>query len=574
VAGIEDHESASLSLDDLHALIETGRELSAEVSLRGLLERILDRASDLTGSPDSSIILHDPRRDVLYFAHARGGSADEVLARFGQGGPETVPVEGSKAGQVFTTGEPIVVQSVARDPNHFKGVDRTTTAHTSSMICVPLAVGGTRIGVVQLLNKPGPYDRRDLLVLEHFASQAAVAVRNARLFEELLAHMGLYASQDELSGPLEYLEELNRPAHLERLSILFADMRGSTRLSDLIGRPDEFQGMMSDFLGMLADAVIAERGIVSKFLGDGLLALFRGEGHEERAVRSAFAMVEGFRPMRERWDAGSNAPLDFLDVGVGIATDSVILGCMGSERLKDFTAVGIAVNMAEHLVRHARDGRRVLVDKLTFRAVEGLLSGFDGPEAAELRKPGQAPGRVFESYHLQGLAGAAAAPSPAAPAAPAPPAPAPAATDAPVFVSYAHRDAAWLDELRTHLKPYLRAGSVQTWDDRAIRAGDRWRDQIAAALESARAAVLLVSPYFLDSEFIASKELPRLLDDAAGRGLRILWVPVSASSFGETEIAEYQATIDPARPIDMMTPAERNVAWVGICRQIKAALEG
>jgi internalin A len=92
-------------------------------------------------------------------------------------------------------------------------------------------------------------------------------------------------------------------------------------------------------------------------------------------------------------------------------------------------------------------------------------------------------------------------------------------------------------------------------------------------LAAADAALLLVSPHFLDSEFISKKELPPLLAAAMGRGLRILWVPVSASSFKETEIGEYQAALNPERPLDRMRPAERNQAWVRVCGEIKAALE-
>jgi adenylate cyclase len=391
-----DPGGTSLTLADLASLVETGRELATEVRLRALVERILDRATDLTNSADSSIILHDERRDLLYFAHATGAHAAEVLQRWGEGAEHGVPIAGSKAGQVFSTGEPVVENAILRDPNHFKDVDRDSGGTTSSMICVPLDVAGKRLGVVQLLNKgTGAYDKRDLLVLEHFAAQAAVAIRNARLIEDLLAHMGLYAAREGSGGPVEFLAELNRPARIERLTILFADMRGSTRLSDLVGQPEIFQAMLSEFLGMLADAVIAERGIVSKFLGDGVLALFRGDEHETRAVRCAFDTLDRFAPMRAAWDARTNTPLDFLDVGVGIATDSVIVGCLGSERVKDFTAVGIAVNLAEDLVRNARDGRRILVDRLTFRAVEPLVDDFEGPQTGELRKPGQGTGRPF-----------------------------------------------------------------------------------------------------------------------------------------------------------------------------------
>lgn len=85
-------------------------------------------------------------------------------------------------------------------------------------------------------------------------------------------------------------------------------------------------------------------------------------------------------------------------------------------------------------------------------------------------------------------------------------------------------------------------------------------------------AVLLVSPHFLGSEFIANNELPPLLAAAEDKGMRILWVPLSASSYDETPIGAYQAVIDPQRPIDVMTLPEQNAALVRVCKQIKSAI--
>lgn len=562
--------SELLGKEELVTLVECGRELTAEVSLKILLKTILDKASSLTDSPDASVILYSEKRGSLYFAHAVGQNADLLLSQWGESAEQGIPLR-SKAGEVFSTGRSLADHALADDANHFKGVDSDTRRPTASMICVPLTVAGRPIGVVQILNKrSGDYTERDRVLLEHFAAQAAVAIRNARLIEELLAHMGFYAARDETRGPTELIDELNRPAHRETITILFADMRGFTQLCQIFGSPEDTQRILNDFLAMLADAVIAHQGIVNKFLGDGVLAFFRGEGQALNAVRCAFTMLANFGCMRDAWDAQTNAPLGFLDVGVGIATDTVILGSVGSERAKEFTAIGVGVILAAHLMYHARNGRRILVDKRTFNAVRQEVAEYEGPEQFELKKPGDASGNLYECYQVKGLTqGGSAAPAPG-PVAPA----VPKGRGGGVFVSYSHRDSEKLGKLQTHLAPYIRGKTLEVWDDTKIKPGERWREEIAAALEQATVAVLLVSPDFLESRFIAENELPPLLAAAQDQGLTILWVPLSSSSYDETEIEGYEAVIPPDQPLDTMSEADQNKAWVRVCKEIKKAVQG
>jgi class 3 adenylate cyclase len=560
-------DSLSLSYEHLSALVDLAPELAEDTALRSLLDRVLARAVALTSSTGGSVYLYDDRRRKLYVAHAVGPAAPVVLAKYGASG-DGIPIVGSKAGGVFVSGTSAVVNTVEDDPEHYKAVDAATARITESMIAVPLMVAGDRIGVVQLVNKiGGPYSVYDAALLARFSGLAAVAVRNARLLGDLAAQVGVYGLAPDAVDAATLRRLLNAPAQNERVSVLFADMRGYSRLEQTLRSPELLQSRLNEYLTMLASAVLEQAGLVNKFLGDGVMALFRGPDHELRAVKCAQSMIDRFGPMRERWREAINESIGFLDIGIGVATDTVTLCTVGSDVVREFTAVGRAVNLASTLVHTARNGLRLLVDRQTFRSARAMIEKWKEPFKVQIQSVGES-GPDYEVYQIElvksdGL--------PAFPAA-SPPIDVAAPPRQQVFISYSHEDRDWLDQLHAHLRPFLKRDDFELWDDTRITAGQMWRAELESALSRAGAAVLLVSPQFLSSEFIDRHELPPIFEAARKRGLRVFWLPVSASAYDETEIANFQALHDPRIPLDQVSPAERNAVLVKACRQIAGAL--
>ena len=139
-----------------------------------------------------------------------------------------------------------------------------------------------------------------------------------------------------------------------------------------------------------------------------------------------------------------------------------------------------------------------------------------------------------------------------------------------IFISYSHKDKKWLTALQIMLKPLAKKLPVEIWDDTRIRTGQQWRAEIEQALERACVAVLLVSPDFLASDFIAEHELPPLLKAAEQEGLIVVCLHISHCLYDETELEKYQAVNDPSRTLDLRSTGERNQILAEVCRKIKA----
>jgi TIR domain len=137
-----------------------------------------------------------------------------------------------------------------------------------------------------------------------------------------------------------------------------------------------------------------------------------------------------------------------------------------------------------------------------------------------------------------------------------------------VFISYSHRDRDSLDRLLTSLKVYAK---LDIWADKYIEVGGKWRRDISTALSRSCVGVLLISDYFLASDFIREEEMPQLLSAADAGEMTLFAIPIRASGYKATPLAQLQFAHPPDEPLEGLRAPKRNAAFVRLAEQISAA---
>ncbi|MBN1451558.1 MAG: GAF domain-containing sensor histidine kinase [Anaerolineales bacterium] len=165
-------------LDSYLRLIDISRDLASTLDLNQLLDRIVNAAADITSAEAASILLYDNTSRQLYFQVAT--NLDEPTMR-----GLVVPLDGSIAGWIVTNRKSVRIDKVHTDPRHFGDVEQTTGIPTQSILGIPLITKNKVVGVLEALNKrEGHFTASDENLLTVLGAQAAVAIENARLFQQ------------------------------------------------------------------------------------------------------------------------------------------------------------------------------------------------------------------------------------------------------------------------------------------------------------------------------------------------------------------------------------------------------
>lgn len=170
-------ETISISLHHFKRLLEINTLLASTLDLQELLALVIEVAAEITETEEASLLLLDDKTGDLQFVAT---SNDPRLHGV------SVPISSSIAGWSLRHGKPIIVDDVAGDERHYGAIGELTELETRSMLVVPLLYQGRVIGVLEAINKRdgAPCTMQDIDLLQALASQAAVAIENARLFQQ------------------------------------------------------------------------------------------------------------------------------------------------------------------------------------------------------------------------------------------------------------------------------------------------------------------------------------------------------------------------------------------------------
>ncbi len=464
--------------------VETVAEVTADIKLGSLLQRVMGEATRLLNADRSTLFLNDEKTRELWSEVGQGLESMQIR----------LPNHLGIAGAVFTSGKSINIPHAYADLRFNPAFDKKTGYFTRSILCVPIVnKHGKVIGVTQVLNKRGgAFTAADETRLRAFTAQIAIALENAKLFadvqnmknysEAMLESMsngvltldeggkivtcnaaGLRIlragaaevlqkpAQEYFGGPnawvldkLRRVEESDRPetvmdaelacaservsvnltvlalASAERkrigsmmliddvsaekrlkstmsrymdpgiadrlveaggealggqsveVTVLFADIRSFTTHAEKLG-PQATVAMLNEYFTLMVECIQREGGMLDKFIGDAIMAGFgvpvAHEDDVDRSVRAAIAMIRELRRWNVQRAAEGRAP---IDIGVGLNTDLVVAGNIGSKKRMDYTMIGDGVNLASRLESACKQyGSHILVSEFTYGKLRG-----------------------------------------------------------------------------------------------------------------------------------------------------------------------------------------------------------
>ncbi|MBI1278544.1 MAG: GAF domain-containing protein [Anaerolineaceae bacterium] len=356
-------DSAVVYVRVLQQLTQRRREL--EIIYK--IDRIRDKEKDL------DMML----QAVLYELTQTISSEMGYIMLYDESGTQELEMRAVTAeGKIASTADETVIQAISRSALE-KGsmiYGTKTGGEIRSYIAAPLILNDRIIGVIGMLNSVSGDEFSDE---DHHMMHAITSQVDTAIFERMeQRRMRTILSR---SVDPKVVEHLLQKANLNvldgervNLSVLFADLRGSTRWAEQVPA-EEFVATLNVFLGKMTDIILEFGGTLDKFVGDEVIGLFGTPVHmDDHAYRAAGAAMKMQLVHKELQTHLSEQGRHLPDMGIGISSGEAIAGEIGHRIRSEFTALGNVINLGSRLCGAAAP-KQILISDTTFKMISRFV---------------------------------------------------------------------------------------------------------------------------------------------------------------------------------------------------------
>jgi adenylate cyclase len=360
----------------LTMLYDAGIALSSKLSLDEISEQVMNLAFRIEGVERGFMMLFNEngevsrQTEVRYRRPPAANSARQPHIILSRAILERIRVEQ----------KPILVTDADTD-ERFRASESMRIAGLRSAMCAPLIGGGKLFGVLYVdnLERPQAFTENEWNIFALVATQAGAAIDTLAAHEQIAKQVTQRAALERFLSPdvVEMIAKNPENVRLgginQKVSILFADIRGFTSLSEKLA-PEKIVEILNHYFTHVTDIIFDHGGTLDKYIGDGVMAVFGAplsKGNDaENAVRAAQSIqrlvAELNRDAEERqWPQ--------IRVGIGINTGIVTAGNVGSPRRIDYTVIGDSVNTASRLMSNAPPGKIIISEATAADLPEGTF---------------------------------------------------------------------------------------------------------------------------------------------------------------------------------------------------------
>lgn len=362
-------EALRKKAETLARIYELNQLLASDFSQDDIFKKVSEMVFRLTTADRFLVLLKDPE----------SGNLVRVAAEFressGMRGLEDIAISRTVVDRVMAERVSLLSFDTHSD-ERFAQAKSIVLQNITSVMCAPLLSKDEVLGVIYVDCREAIKLLRedDLELLNAVAAETSIAVDNAlthkRLLREELARakyrrfMPKHVVDEILASP----NTLSLGGTNSCITALFSDIRGFTSMSEKLS-PQIVVQILNEYFADMTPIVFEYEGLLDKFMGDGLMALFgvpyACDAAASHAVAAAIAMQ---RRMAKVNEGLAEAGLSEITIGIGINTGTATVGYIGSRDRTDYTAIGDTVNLAARLEKQAKAGQ-IIISSFTREAI-------------------------------------------------------------------------------------------------------------------------------------------------------------------------------------------------------------